>query len=133
MAPIGSDPTVAEPARRYVEAVGAHDMHTVEGLFADDATAAFAGETMNREDWINALRRLLPALVRNDIVEMFVDATRACVVYDFVTDTDAGTVRCVELITVKGGRITEVELILDRVAFEPVNTALEQRASAPQS
>lgn len=128
MAPIGNDPTVSDPARRYIEAVGAHDMDTVEDLFADDATAVFAGQSLSREDWLNGLRRLLPALVRNDIVEVFVDATRACIVYDFVSDTDAGAVRCVELVTVKGGHIVDVELIFDRVAFAPVNEALARRA-----
>ena len=53
-----------------------------------------------------------------------------CVVYDFVTDTAAGAVRCIELLTVDGGVITEIELLLDRVAFAPVNQALEERAAA---
>ena len=77
-----------------------------------------------------ALERLLPALLRNDIREVFVDGSRACVVYDFVTDTPAGTVACVELLTVDDGRIREIELLLDRAAFGPVNAALAERAAA---
>lgn len=128
MSTLDSDPTVADPARAYISAVGAHDIDTVENLFADDATAVFAGQVLSRAEWINGLRRLLPALVRNDILEVFTAATRACVVYDFVTDTAAGAVRCVELMTIEDGRITQVELIFDRVAFAPVNEALEARA-----
>jgi hypothetical protein len=45
-----------------------------------------------------------------------------------VTDTPAGAVVCVELVTVQDGRITEVELVLDRVAFAPVQATLKERA-----
>jgi ketosteroid isomerase-like protein len=129
MGTLDSNPAVADPARAYISAVGAHDIDAVEALFAEDATAIFAGQVLSRSDWINGLRRLFPALVRNDILEVLTAATHACVVYDFVTDTAAGPVRCVELMTVKDGKITEVELIFDRVAFAPVNEALEQRAA----
>ncbi|MBN9173846.1 MAG: nuclear transport factor 2 family protein [Microbacterium sp.] len=129
MGSLDSDPIVADPARRYIEAVGAHDVETIDALLSDDAIATFAGQALSRSEWIGGLRRLFPALLRNDIVEVFTAATRACIVYDFVTDTDAGTVRCVELLTVKDGRITEIELVFDRVAFAPVNAELERRAS----
>ena len=81
-------------ARRYIQAVGAHDLDTVRGLLADDLSALFAGGTLGRDEWLGALKRLLPALVRNDIREVFADGDRACVVYDFVTDTPAGAVPC---------------------------------------
>ena len=116
-------------ARRYIQAVGAHDLDTVRGLLADDLSALFAGGTLGRDEWLGALKRLLPALVRNDIREVFADGDRACVVYDFVTDTPAGAVPCVELVTVEDGGITRIELILDRVAFAPVNEALAARAA----
>jgi hypothetical protein len=35
----------------------------------------------------------------------------------------------VKLVTIHGGRITEIELLLDRAAFAPVNEALQARAS----
>ena len=116
-------------ARTYVEAVGAHDLETVGGLLADELAAVFAGGTIGKQEWIAALGRLLPALVRNDVREVFADGDRACVVYDFVTDTPAGAVPCVELVTVREGRITAIELIFDRVAFAPVNEALAERAA----
>ncbi|HEY5320759.1 MAG TPA: hypothetical protein VIJ76_07775, partial [Galbitalea sp.] len=97
--------------------------------FDDRMLAVFAGGRLDKGEWTAALRRLLPILVRNDIREVFVTGQRACVVYDFVTDTPAGAVVCVELITVSDGRITEVELVLDRVAFAPVQVALQERAS----
>ncbi|BDZ46267.1 nuclear transport factor 2 family protein [Naasia aerilata] len=125
-----STQNVAEPARAYIQAVGRRDLAPLETLLADGMVATFAGGSFSKEEWLEALRRLLPALERNDIREVFADGERACVVYDFVTGTPAGAVRCVELLTVRDGRITEVELLLDRVAFAPVNEALQAAAAA---
>ena len=117
-------------ARRYVDAVGTHDLTPLEDLLDDALAARFAGATSTKAEWVQALQRLLPALIRNEIREVFVEGDRACVVYDFVTDTPAGTVRCVELLTTREGRIVDIELLLDRVAFAPVNAALAERAAA---
>ena len=119
----------ATVARAYVEAVGAHDLAPLDQLLDDDVVATFAGAPSDKPTWIAALNRLLPALVRNDIREVFVDGDRACVIYDFVTDTDAGAVTCIETVTVRDGRIRRIELLLDRVAFAPVNQALAERAA----
>lgn len=126
----GGPADAAAAARAYIEAVGRHDLGPLEQLFAPDLVARFAGSTFTKQAWIGALGRLLPALVRNDILDVFGTGERACVVYDFVTDTPAGAVRCVEVLTVHKDTIVEVELILDRVAFAPVNTALAERASS---
>jgi ketosteroid isomerase-like protein len=117
-------------ARQYIQAVGAHDEEPLADLLDVALVAEFAGTTLDKEGWLKALHRLMPALVRNEIREVFVDGDRACVVYDFVTDTAAGAVRCVELLTVRDGRIAHIELLLDRVAFAPVNEELAQRAAS---
>lgn len=114
--------TTASIARAY-----SHDLAALEDLLDDTLVAEFAGNSSTKVEWTAALQRLLPALVRNEIREVFEDDDRACVVYDFVTDTPAGAVRCVELLTVRDGRITAIELLLDRVAFGPVNAALAER------
>lgn len=118
-------------ARQYIEAVGTHDLEPLEELFDEGFVATFAGTSSDKATWITALDRLLPALIRNEIREIFTDGARArvCVVYDFVTNTDAGVVRCVELLTVDDSKILEIELILDRVAFAPVNKMLNERAA----
>src|SRR3954452_24441122 len=120
---------VDSAARAYIEAVGRRDLVPLEDLLDKRLVATFAGGTSSKQEWLDALERLLPALVRNDIREVYVAGPRASVVYDFVTDTPAGAVRCVELLTVEDGRITEIELLLDRVAFAPVRAALEERAA----
>jgi SnoaL-like domain len=116
-------------ARAYIEAVGARDLAPLETLFDDRVVATLSGLQLGKAEWIEAIGRLLPVLIRNDIREIFVAGERACIVYDFVTDTSAGSVVCVELVTVQGGRITDVELVLDRVMFAPVQAALQARAS----
>lgn len=114
-------------ARDYIQAVSDHELAPLERLLDEHLAAVFAGGTFRKQEWIAALRRLLPALERNEILEVFVDGNRACVVYDFVTNTEAGAVRCVELLTIGNAAITHIELILDRVAFAPVNAALAAR------
>jgi hypothetical protein len=116
-------------AKAYIQAVGAHDPDALDRLLDDQLRAEFAGSTSDKEAWITALKRLMPALVRNEIREVFTGGERACIVYDFVTDTSAGAVRCVELLTVVDGRVTQIELLLDRAAFAPVNAELAERAT----
>ncbi|AXJ08648.1 nuclear transport factor 2 family protein [Arthrobacter sp. PM3] len=118
------DYSVEGIARSYIEAVGSHDLDAVENLLAEDLAATFAGASLDMAGWTAALNRLLPVLVRNEIREIFTVQDRACVVYDFVTDTPAGSVRCIELLSISSGKIREIELVLDRVAFAPVNAAL---------
>ncbi|MFF2032333.1 nuclear transport factor 2 family protein [Arthrobacter sp. NPDC058192] len=122
-----NDQSVEGIARSYVLAVGSHDMDVLENLLGEDLVATFAGATLDMAGWATALKRLLPVLVRNEIREVFSAQDRACVVYDFVTDTAAGAVRCIELLTISAGKIREIELVLDRVAFAPVNEALKTR------
>jgi hypothetical protein len=126
---------------RYIEQVGARDLAPLDDLFADDLVATSGGRTFDKAEWTAALERLLLVLVRNDIREVFVGAPSmssgtggtsghgtACVVYDFVTDTEAGAVPCVEWVTVVDGRITTVELIFERANWAHVTAALQERA-----
>ena len=126
------DFSVEETARSYIGAVGSHDMNALENLLGEDLVATFAGTALDKAGWTTALKRLLPALVRNEIREVFTAQDRACVVYDFITDTAAGAVRCIELLTINADKIREIELVLDRVAFAPVNEALNARVPPAQ-
>ena len=116
-------------ARTYIEAVGDRDLTPLETILDNELVATLSGDRFGKRAWIDAIERLLPALIRNDIREVFVSGQRACIVYDFVTDTPAGAVTCVELVTVREGRITEIELVFDRVAFAPVQAELKARAA----
>ncbi|MGA0568514.1 nuclear transport factor 2 family protein [Rathayibacter sp. KR2-224] len=116
-------------ARAYIESVGAHDIDAVDALLAEDLEFRFASRSADKADLLAALQRLLPALVRNDIRDVYENGDHACVVYDFVTDTVAGSVACVENVRVSDGRITDIELVYDTAAFAPVNEALKERAA----
>lgn len=109
-----TDAGAAELIRRYIELVGTHDLEPLDELFADDLVAKTSGGTFDKAEWIVALRRLLPVVVRNEIRDVFSHDDKAVVIYDFVTDTEAGAVPCVEWITARDGRITEVELIFEK-------------------
>ncbi|MEV7135417.1 nuclear transport factor 2 family protein [Arthrobacter sp. NPDC093128] len=126
------DSSVEGIARSYIQAVGSHNMEALENLLGEDLLATFAGTTLDKAGWTTAIKRLLPALVRNEIREVFSAQDRACVVYDFITDTPAGAVRCIELLTVNADKISEIELVLDRAAFAPVNEALKARMPPAQ-
>ncbi|MDR7084278.1 hypothetical protein J2X01_003586 [Arthrobacter ginsengisoli] len=126
------DSSVEGITRSYIQAVGSHDMDALGSLLGEDLVATFAGTTLDKAGWTMALKRLLPALVRNDIREVFTAQDRACVVYDFITDTAAGAIRCIELLTINADKIREIELVLDRVAFAPVNEALSIRGPSAQ-
>jgi hypothetical protein len=135
---------------RYIELVGAHDLAPLDELFADDLIATTGGGNFDKAEWIAALARLLPVVVRNEIREVFEGApstnsgaddavessseaegrsgAKACVVYDFVTDTPAGAVPCVEWVTVVDDRITTVELVFEKAHWADVVAALQERA-----
>lgn len=116
-------------ATRYIELVGAHDLAPLEDLIADSAVATTVTASFNKAEWIAALARLLPALVRNEIRQVVVDGSSACVVYDFVTDTEAGAVPCAEWITVdKEGRMTGINLLFEKTNWAHVAAALQERA-----
>ena len=125
-----STTTSADVVRAYIEAVGSHDLETVDRLLADSLEARVGTGASDKQQWMSALERLLPALVSNDIRDVYENGDHACVVYDFVTDTPAGAVVCVENVHVADGRITDIELVFDKAAFAPVNEALKARTPA---
>ena len=121
---------VGDIARRYIELVGSHDLAPLDDMISDDVVATTKSGAFGKADWIGALQRLLPTLERNDIREVVVDGSSACVVYDFVTSTDAGAVRCAEWITVDDdGRMTAINLLFDKTNWAAVDAARQERAN----
>jgi ketosteroid isomerase-like protein len=114
----------------YIDAVGARDSAALNALLADDLTATVGGDTFDKAAWITALERLMLAVVRNDIRHVFTDGATACVVYDFVTDTEAGAVACVEIVAVEGGRIHAIELIFERAKWSHVMDRIREVMSS---
>lgn len=116
-------------ATRYIEACGTHQYDAVAQSLTHDVS--FKGpnmESTGSETFINSLRRMAPIWVRNDIHHVFVDGNTACVVYDFVTNTETGASRAVEVLTFRDDRIASIELLFDRVKFGAAVQALQQLA-----
>jgi hypothetical protein len=117
-------------ARRYIELVSAHNLAPLDDMISDSVVASTKSGAFGKADWIGALERLLPTLEHNDIREVVVDGSSACVVYDFVTSTEAGAVRCAEWITVDdNGRISAIDLLFDKTNWAHVDAARQERAS----
>ncbi len=116
-------------AVRYIQAAGDQNYAVVSEMLAADVRfrgAAF--EANGPEQVIAMLKRMAPVWKKSVVRAAFTEGDKACVVYDFVTDTAAGSVPCVELITFRGELIAEVQLMFDRVQFAPASEELAKRA-----
>lgn len=121
-------------ATTYVEAAGAGDYDALPALL--DPEIEFRGPYVTLRgaaDYISALRRLAGVRVRHDVLKTFVNGEDVCVIYDFVTDTPAGAVPCVEWLTFERGKVRSIRLFFDREQFAPAREALRQRASGAAS
>jgi ketosteroid isomerase-like protein len=116
-------------ALAYIEACGRKDLDTVARLLAPDLEFVGVSSTVRgAEPYLAVLRKLGTVWVRNEVKKVFVDGDDVCVLYDFVTDTPAGAVPCVEWLRIEGGRIRWAKLVFDRVGFQPAKDELERRA-----
>lgn len=121
--------STADVARKYVELVGSHDLEPLQELFADNLTAKVGDDSFDKAAWIAALGRFLPALIRNDVRHVFADGNDAAVIYDFVTDSPAGAVPCVETVSVEAGKIASIHLIFERLHWQEFLNTLRERAN----
>ena len=116
-------------AIRYIELVGAHDLGPLDELISDTVVATTVAGTFSKPEWIAALARLLSVLERNEIRQVVVDGDSACIVYDFVTDTEAGAIPCAEWITVDAdGRMNSISLLFEKANWGAVAAAIQARS-----
>src|SRR5262249_10139991 len=115
----------------YLDAVARQDYTTLEALLAPDLR--FKGPAMTRSsspEFLSALKRLGAIHLRNEVKRVFVDGDEVCVIYDFVTDTQAGALPTIEWLRFDGARIRSIDLYYDRLPWQAVMTAIAER-SAP--
>lgn len=117
-------------ALTYIEAVGQKQFDRVATLLHPNvefltSTRAIRGVPA----YVEALRRLAPIIVRNDVHTTIVDGNEVAVVYDFVTDTPAGSVPTIEWITVDEGVIRTSRLIFHTEHWPAALTELTRRSS----
>ena len=60
---------------------------------------------------------------------VFADGRHVCVIYEFVTNTSAGSVPIAEWLEIEGQTVVSIKLIFDRVAFKPASDELARRAA----
>jgi ketosteroid isomerase-like protein len=116
-------------ALAYIDACGRKDLDAVAPLLAPDLVFTGVANTVTgATPYLAVLRRLGPIWVRSDVKKVFVDGDEVCVIYDFVTDSAAGSVPIVEWLRIEGGRIASVKLFFDRVSFKPASDELARRS-----
>ena len=75
----------------YIEAVGQKQFDRVAELLHPTVEFLTSGRSIRGVPaYVDALRRLAPIIVRNDVQTTIVDGSDVAVLYDFVTDTPAG-------------------------------------------
>jgi hypothetical protein len=120
-------------ALAYIEAVGNKQFDRVADLLHPNAEflttrAAIRGQPA----FVDALRRLAPIIVRNEVRDTIVDGDNVAVVYDFVTDTPAGAVPTIEWLSFDAGRITSSRLIFHTERWPLAVAELARRSAVPQ-
>jgi len=113
----------------YIEAVGQKQFDRVAELLHPDVEFLTSGPSIRGVPaYVGALRRLAPIVVRNDVHTTIVDGNDVAVVYDFVTDTPAGSVPTIEWITTDAGRIRTSRLIFHKEHWPAAVAELTRRA-----
>ncbi len=119
-------------ALAYIAACARHDLATVASLLAPDLEFVGVSATLRGvQPYLDVLGRLASIWTDSAVKKVFTEGDEVCVIYDFVTDTAAGAVPCVEWIRVEGGRIRKVNLFFDRLRFQPARDEMDRRAVRP--
>ncbi|HYN31943.1 MAG TPA: nuclear transport factor 2 family protein [Ilumatobacteraceae bacterium] len=99
----------------YITAVSEGDFERLAELVHPDASfgGTVAAEAEGAEAFVQGFRNLRPITVRCDVRKVIVEGSHASVLYDFVTDTNAGSVLCAEFLTIEDDLIRSSTLLLD--------------------
>ena len=114
----------------YIDAVGSGRLDRVAELLHPDVT--FVGPTRplhGAQAYLDALRRLGPILLRNDVKKVVAEGNHVAVFYEFITDTEVGAVPSAEWLTFEDGRIREVHLVFHTQPWPKVIDELGKRSA----
>lgn len=113
----------------YVAVVGERRFDRLAELVHPEATfgGAVKQATRGAAAFIDGFRTLGPIIVRNEIRELIVEGERAAVLYDFVTESDAGAVLTAEFLAAEDGLIRSSALLFDMRRWPAVLAELERR------
>src|SRR5438105_2566617 len=114
----------------YIDAVGRKEFDRVAELLHTDVEFLTSGPPIRGiPAYVGALRRLAPIIVRNDVHMTIADGKDVAILYDFVTDTPAGSVPTIEWITTDAGRIRRSRLIFEKEHWPAAVAELARRAT----
>jgi hypothetical protein len=109
-----------EVVATYRKAFDSKDFKAARTLLADDLEFHGPIDTFHRaDDFMASIQQLAPIIQRIEPRKLFVDGDDACLIYDMVTNTPAGTARIVEWYRVVGGRIKAIDAVFDARPFAP--------------
>jgi ketosteroid isomerase-like protein len=115
--------TPAEVASTFVEAFGRGDMATVGGLLADDVTFESPRVTLTGAGPVlAAMGEFAQAVTGVSVLAAVGDGERAMIMYDMAT-APFGTIRAVDHVVVRDGRIVSDILVFDTFAVRTAGGA----------
>ena len=121
--------SIREFVRDYNQAFGDGDYDRLLGLLHPDLVfGGAANEIHGAATYVAGIRRFKPVVVRNDIKHIVVDGDQAFVLYDFVTDTPAGSILSGEYLTFEDGLIRTITLLWDMRRWPEFLGELARRA-----
>jgi hypothetical protein len=127
--------SVRDRVLAYVAAAGDKRFDRLGELVHPDAT--FGGtvktETRGADAFVQGFRNLGPIVARNEVRDVIVEGDQAAVLYDFVTDTPAGSVLCAEFLTFEDGLVRSSTLLFDWRRWPEVMQELRARTGSPTS
>lgn len=114
-----------EDTRAIVEAYSSAwmggDLDTARKWLADDLRFRGSIDHFNRADaFVESLRAFSELVTAVDLLDTFYDVNRAALMYDCVTDTEAGHIRTAEFFRLAGGKISEIRLVFDATVLRQV-------------
>jgi ketosteroid isomerase-like protein len=121
--------SIRELVRDYNQAFGDGDYDRLLGFLHPDLVfGGAANEIRGAAAYVAGISRFKPVVVRNDIKHIVVDGDQAFVLYDFVTDTPAGSILSGEYLTFEDGLIRTITLLWDMRRWSEFLGELARRA-----
>jgi len=110
--------SAGEVVESYRTALGSGEFATARKFMQDNMTFQGPFDTFSTADqYLEASRRLATIIQRIDVKKVFIDGDDACVLYDMVTNTPAGTAFIAEWYHVTGGKIAALRAVFDGRPF----------------
>ena len=104
--------------RKYHDSWTQRDMSTARSCLADDLDFQGPIDTFSSADeFIATLTGFAQMLTRVDVLQEFFTDVGAALLYDCVTDSQAGTIRTAEFFGLRDGKIANIRLVFDATAL----------------